>query len=195
MIDSSHKPKYQNIFKKGKELFWKHGIRRVSIEEICREAKVSKMTFYKFFPNKIELVKSILDDLFSSSMDKFTELVASDIPFSKKLEALFLMKIEGMNNFSIELINDIYTNPESGLKGYMEEQQRKSMKIIIDFYKDAQVKGFIRQDVKIDFLLAYSKQIINMMEDEYLVSKYNKPQELVIEAMNLMFYGILTNNE
>ena len=48
-------PKYLDIFKTAKDLFWKYGIKRVSIEEICKEAKVSKMTFYKFFPNKIEL--------------------------------------------------------------------------------------------------------------------------------------------
>ena len=95
----------------------------------------------------------------------------------------------------MEFINDIYNNPESGLLTHMEEQRQKSMGVIIDFYKTAQNKGSIRKDVKIDFILAYSKQIIKLMEDEHLVSQYNQPQDLIIESMNLLFYGIVTGNE
>jgi len=59
--------KYQAIFKTGKVLFWKHGIKRVTIEEICTEADVSKMTFYKFFPNKIELAKKLIQQILGKS--------------------------------------------------------------------------------------------------------------------------------
>lgn len=187
--------KYISILKTAKALFWKHGIRRVTIEEICKEATVSKMTFYKFFPNKPDLAKTILDNLIQSSIVKFKDIVSSEVPFSQKLEKIFLLKLEGMNNISMEFINDIYTNPELGLKEYMEEQQQKSIKTTVDFYKDAQEKGFIRPDVKIDFLLAFSNQIIEMMKNEQLMAQYAQPQDFVIESMNVMFYGITTGNE
>jgi len=187
--------KYISILKTAKALFWKHGIRRVTIEEICKEATVSKMTFYKFFPNKPDLAKTILDNLIQSSIVKFKDIVSSEVPFSQKLEEIFLLKLEGMNNISMEFINDIYTNPELGLKEYMEVQKQKSIKITVDFYKDAQEKGFIRPDVKIDFLLAFSNQIIEMMKNEQLMAQYAQPQDFVIEAMNVMFYGITTGNE
>jgi AcrR family transcriptional regulator len=45
--------KYLKILAAGRDLFWKHGFKRVTIEEVCREAGASKMTFYKFFENKI----------------------------------------------------------------------------------------------------------------------------------------------
>ena len=187
--------KYISILKTAKALFWKHGIRRVTIEEICKEATVSKMTFYKFFPNKPDLALTILDNLIQSSIVKFKDIVSSEVPFSQKLEEIFLLKLEGMNNISMEFINDIYTNPELGLKEYMEVQKQKSIKITVDFYKDAQEKGFIRPDVKIDFLLAFSNQIIEMMKNEQLMAQYAQPQDFVIEAMNVMFYGITTGNE
>ena len=187
--------KYNSILKTAKTLFWKHGIRRVTIEEICRESGVSKMTFYKYFSNKTELAKTILENLIQSFLIKFKAIIESQMPFSKKLEEMFLMKIEGMDNFSMEFISDIYTNPETGLKGYMEEQQQKSLNITTNFYKDAQQKGFIRPDVKIDFLLAFSNQIIEMMKNQQLMAQYEHPQDFIIEAMNIMFYGITTGNE
>ncbi len=187
--------KYNSILKTAKTLFWKHGIRRVTIEEICKEASVSKMTFYKHFPNKIELAETILDNLIQTSIEKFKGIIESELSFSKKLKKIFLLKMEGMDNFSMEFINDIYTNPETGLKGYMEEQQQKSMQLVVDFYKKGQQKGSIRPDVKIDFLLAFSNQIIEMMKNEQLMAQYAQPQDFVIEAMNVMFYGITTGNE
>lgn len=54
MADQSQNIKQQFILSAGKELFWKHGVKRVTVEEICVQASVSKMTFYKFFMNKRE---------------------------------------------------------------------------------------------------------------------------------------------
>ena len=65
--------KYNDICREGRKIIWKHGIKRVSIEEICREAGVSKMTFYKYFPNKLELVKSLFDILFDENHEKLSD--------------------------------------------------------------------------------------------------------------------------
>ena len=51
-------PKKEQILKTGKELFWKYGFKLVTIEEICKEAGVSKMTYYKYFTNKITITFS-----------------------------------------------------------------------------------------------------------------------------------------
>ncbi|MBL0024612.1 MAG: helix-turn-helix transcriptional regulator [Saprospiraceae bacterium] len=47
---------YLKIITTAKKLFWKHGSSRVTIEELCREAGVSKMTFYRHFNNKNEII-------------------------------------------------------------------------------------------------------------------------------------------
>lgn len=187
--------KFQDTLKTAKTLFWKYGIKRVTIEEICAEVPVSKMTFYKFFSNKTELAKTILENLIQSSLLDFNELIKSELPFPKKLKKIFLMKIEGMNNFSMEFINDIYTNPNLGLKEFMEQKKVESQGIIVNFYKDAQSKGFIRKDVKIDFLVSYGDQIVKMMENENLMAQYDEPQDFIIEAMNALFYGIIEKSD
>ena len=68
-------PKYQNVIETGKKLFWKYGIKRVSIEEICKEANVSKMTYYKFFQNKNELVKTIYKNVMEDGMNQLETII------------------------------------------------------------------------------------------------------------------------
>lgn len=183
------------ILSTASDLFWKFGIKRVTVEEICREAGVSKMTFYKYFPNKTDLAKTILDNLVQSSIIEFKNIAASEVSFSQKLKEIFLLKVQGMNNISMEFINDLYTNPGTGLKAYMEELQRESLDITINFYQDAQQKGFIRPNVKIDFLLAFSNQLMEMMKNKPLMAQYAQPRDFIIESMNVLFYGITTGNE
>ncbi len=183
--------KYQDIFKTGKELFWKYGIKRVTVEEICQEAGVSKMTFYKFFPNKIEFAKIILKVEIGESLKKFDQVVHGDLSFTEKVKQMFILKLEGTKDISIEFISDIYKNPDMGLLKVIEKQKQKSLGLFVDFLTDSQKKGLIRKDIKIDFILYYTNQMLQMFVDKQLVSKYDYPQDLIMEAMNFLFYGLL----
>jgi len=182
--------KYKAIFDTARKLFWKYGIKRVSIEEICKEAEVSKMTFYKFFPNKIELAKTILDELIGESMIKWESLVNSEIPFQTKVEELFKIKYEAAKNISIEFINDMYKNPDMGLIPIVEIHGQKSQSLFVEFLKDSQAKGLIRKDIKIEFILHYVNTSSQYLDDKYLLSLYESPRDLIMEVMNFLFYGL-----
>ncbi len=183
-------PKYQSIIAKGKELFWKHGIKRVTIEEICTESQVSKMTFYKFFPNKIELAKSLLQHILEESFQQFNEILTDDIPFTEKINRIIRLKFEATENISTEFINDLYKNKEYGLSEYMEEQRNRTLNLFIKFLSESQQKGDIRKDVKIDFIMDYINYGYTLLENKELSSKYDNPQALIMEFINFMFYGL-----
>ena len=183
--------KYQDIFRTAKELFWKYGIRRVSIEEICKEAGVSKMTFYKFFSNKKELAKTVMEVVFGEGLEKWEDVVNSNLSFKKKIEALFILKQEGTQDISMEFISDIYKNMDQDLQQFMDSHQQKSFQLFIQFLTDSQAKGLIRNDIKIDFVLTLLAQMSKMIENKELVAKYDHPQDLIMESMNFLFYGLL----
>lgn len=50
----------ENIIKTAGEMFFRLGIRSVSIDDICRELGMSKKTFYVYFESKDELVAQLL---------------------------------------------------------------------------------------------------------------------------------------
>jgi len=193
MDKSKNNTKYQSILKTSKLLLWKHGIKRVTIEEICTEAHVSKMTFYKYFPNKIELAKTILQKVTEESLQKFRSIVNGGLPFTEKVKEMILLKFEASENISTEFINDIYKNHEYGLSQYMEEQAKISLKLFVDFLTDSQNKGLIRKGVKVEFILTYINQAFSMFDNTDLVSKYAQPHDLIMELTNFLFYGLKPN--
>ncbi|WP_439184560.1 TetR/AcrR family transcriptional regulator [Carboxylicivirga taeanensis] len=191
MKDFTKSKKYQALTTTGKELFWKYGLKRVSIEEICKEASASKMTFYKYFPNKIELAKSILKSLMELSIDQFEALINSDLTFEQKVEQMMHMKMEGTRNMSVEFLKDIYANTENGLLAFIQKYNDQSVAIFTDFLQQAQVNGEIRQDVRIDFILYQMNLMIQTVNDDALLGAYNSPGELIMENMRFLFYGMM----
>lgn len=183
--------KQENILTAAKDLFWKHGFKRVSIEEICQKAVVSKMTFYKHFPNKIELAKAVFDDETNKGMQRYRAIMNEEITPMEKMNKILSMKLEGSNNISQEFIMDFYSSPELGLKGYIEDKTNALWLEILEDSKRAQQNGIFRKDFKPEFIIYLSDRIKEMMADEKLLRLYNTPQELILDFSNFFVYGIM----
>ena len=60
-VEEAGKPRVRDrIFDTACELFYKHGIRAVGVDAIANEAGTNKMSFYRSFPSKDELVGEYL---------------------------------------------------------------------------------------------------------------------------------------
>ena len=189
-IDSE---KYTAIVNTGRKLFWKHGMSRVSVEEICREAKVSKMTFYRFFSNKVELGKTIIDNIMDESVEKYRSLMQQDIPFEEKIRQQLLLKFEGTKEISAEFVRDIYSNKKLGLHLHWQKRADEFAKEIRNDYAKAQKEGHIRKDLNLDFMFYFSYKSTDLLTDPNLLKMYDNMQDLIMEYANLFFYGIFSH--
>ena len=72
--------KYQLIIETARDLFMRYGIKRVTVEEICKTAGVSKMTFYKHFKNKLDLALFILNKEFEKGISRYKRIMDQDVP-------------------------------------------------------------------------------------------------------------------
>ncbi|CAA6829909.1 MAG: Unknown protein [uncultured Aureispira sp.] len=185
--------KCQAILKTGKDLFWKHGVKRVSIQEVCKEAKTSKMTFYKFFDNKIDLVKTILDRLFDENIKEYKAIMARDISFTQKVKETLLAKSRNSQDVSQEFIADLYKNKDLGLLEYIQTRSEAVLEMVLDDYEQAQKEGYVRSGIKREFMRYQLLKMREMVLDETLLASYNNPQELTMELTNFFFYGLLVH--
>ena len=186
--------KRKQLIQTAKDLFFRYGIKRVTVEEICREANVSKMTFYKHFKNKNELVKTWITEMMEENLEKYRNLMESDLPFKEKVKETINMKLEGTDQMSQEFFSDYipYADPE--LHDFIHQRMHDVMGLIIKDYAEAQKRGDIRQDMKIEFVLWYLNKMLDLMEEEALQNMYDNPQDLIMEMVNFFFYGIMPRN-
>lgn len=187
--------KYQAIFSTAKNLFWKHGIRRVSVMEICKESGVSKMTYYKYFRNKNELVKYIIDDTVKEYLREYRKFWDSDLPFEKKVEKVIEFKMKFSGDISQEFINDLYSNGDIELQQYMQKLMEENMQAIRRDFTAAREKGEINSEISIDFIMYLMDHVVEMITDGRLTKNCANPQILIRELFEFLFYGIIPRNK
>ncbi|MDR2026492.1 MAG: TetR/AcrR family transcriptional regulator [Prevotellaceae bacterium] len=187
MADSK---KYSDIVDAAQRLFYKHGIRKVTVEEICAEAKVSKMTFYKYFPNKTEAAKAVYDRLFGNALKQFADLMESDLPFPEKMHGLLRMKIDSSKDADWSFVEDLYKGSYHELTGYITDYIQKGFKVTVDYLTDAQDKGFIRKDLSPTLMLVILDKIREMTFDERIIAAYGSVQDMAVEITKFFLYGI-----
>ena len=189
--DITENQKLAQIVQTSRDLFWKYGIRRVTIEEICRESGVSKMTFYKHFKNKTEVVKVIIAKITTDAIEKYKAIMAQDIPFAEKISQSIDLKMEQTSEMSHEFFDDYYLHAEPELKEFLNEKIQQSLVLIYNDYTAAQKRGEIRKDIKPEFIIYFLNKMMEMVQDKQLESQYANPQDLIMEVTNFFFYGIM----
>ena len=195
MEDFTQNKKYSDILETARVLFWKYGFKRVSIEEICREAKTSKMTFYKFFPNKLDLAKAVFDSVVGKSITQFKIHLDDAKTASELLANMLQMKRDGIHDISKEFVTDFYANPELGLKDYINEKTQQVWHEMVGDFKLAQERGLFRKDLNIEFFLYFTRKFSDYLDDPYMNQLFPNPQDLVMELTRMSAYGISPYSE
>lgn len=192
MANVQTRSSYQTIVKEAKKLFLKHGIQRVTVQEICKVAGVSKMTFYRMFKNKEDVAEKVLLEIFENNLHSYREIMKQDIPFAKRLEQTLEFKQAASVEFSEEFIKDVYNLKESKLKTLYEKYQQKITNEFLNDLKAAQKEGWIRKDIKLNFVLYMLNDIHEKMRDERFLAMYSDMKEAGIELTKYFFSGILS---
>jgi len=193
--DSVKSKKHGQITETAHNLFMRHGIKRITIEEICRTAGVSKMTFYKYFDNKNDLAIFVLDSIFTKSENRYHNIMAQDVPYSEKVKDIIKMKLESSKDVSSDMMQDLWNNPVPEVADYMQKKTQATLKQFLNDMIAAQNKGEIRQNINPHFILYFIGQMQQMAGDEKVLNMYETVEALTSEIINFFFYGILSREK
>jgi len=186
--------KKTRIVQAADQLFKKFGIKKVTVEEICQEAGASKMTFYKYFANKIELVKYSWQLMIDDSMAKLDDLDKMDIPFTEKIKVMLKMKEDATSQMGNQYIRD-YLEIIPELLNFYNKIFGEVMVKFMDMIRRAQESGEVRKSMRPEFFLAVVRQLTELAKDEKLAAIYDNYTEFALEVNNFLYYGILPNPE
>jgi Transcriptional regulator len=188
--ESSKIKKILQILSTAEDLFQRFGFKRITIEEICAKANVSKMTFYKYFPNKNELIKHLMNSWLKQVEKTINDFDRMEVPFTEKIKILLRLKEESTGKFSKEFLAE-YMNPDSDLQNFFNDFYARATAFFIDFIKKAQQKGEVRGDIKPEFLVAVLNKMLELAKDETLISLYPRVTDFSLEINNFIYCGVL----
>ncbi len=182
--------KQNDIFEAGKRLFYKYGIKKVTIEEICEEANASKMTFYKYFPNKVELAKTVIDDFYSSALEGYENMMQSNIPVEKKVRKTFELKLENASKLDIEFVTDLYKYPDETIQEHLEAWRQKNLNTTEKWFIEIQQNGQVMKELTFPAFLLYANAIQDFAFKDETMKLFGTTRELARIITRLFMHGI-----
>lgn len=174
-------------------LFLRYGLKRVTVSEVCAEADVSKVTFYKHFSNKVDLAKRVIEVLSDRILERIDEITSMDVPLPDKVKLLVDERVRMAREWSPNFIDDLYHADEE-LAELFAERAARSRQRYVDFLRDAQASGEMRAEIAPDVLLGVLDKLYELGADETLVAKAGGFEGLTRDVNNIFFYGVMTRD-
>jgi TetR/AcrR family fatty acid metabolism transcriptional regulator len=178
-----------------KKLIARNGYYQTHVEDILREVKIGKGTFYLYFKNKEDLFISILERF----LDDWEEVVlkATIDPGHKDMQSYFQALITRSLNFfklNEELCN-IYLRIGPGINDifepYIERFEQKMLNYVADELQKGVQTGFFRKDMNIDVMANIIVGAFLRIAYYYFIVKKGKRKKPNIEHLSEEFFKLI----
>ena len=183
----------EKILKGVEELFFKYGIKNITMDEIARHLSISKKTIYHFFKDKDEVVHSLM--LHTLENDKCRIKQAKE-GAKNIVEEVFKMMEEMREMFS--RINPImfYELHKFYPQTWNVFQEFKSsfiLKMVESSLKSGQKEGYIRKDIDIKMMSRYRVEMVELgMKGEMFPIDQFKIVDVQLALTEHFLYGVCT---
>src|ERR1700704_5357373 len=78
----------QKLIDTALELIWKSSYGSVSVDDICKTAQVKKGSFYHFFPSKVNLAISAMEETYKTMKPRYDGIFSPETAPVKRFERL-----------------------------------------------------------------------------------------------------------
>ena len=173
------------------ELFWKHGFKKVSIDEICKKANVSRKTFYTFYENKSALVILLMKKMTDEAFLESRKIIEGEGTFAEKVEKSLNLKLERNKNMSIEFVADFYNPDSADILDCFNLIIKDSMSMLTEFLRKAQSTGEMNPDLNLNYVLWLMQKQIEFCSSPELMSMFPDVDTMTKQLTQSLIYGIL----
>ena len=186
--------KLEVIIDTAKKMFARYGLRKTSIEEVARVARVAKATIYNHFGNKNQVYLEVLRREMHEMIKEVKELVFREESPEKKLIAFVKAKFRYMRK-AINIINldregviNLYPKAESIRKELFEHEVQMIYEVLME--------GVEKLIFHLKYPLLTANAIAHALrgfEINWLVHESEERiDEYLDELKNILFFGVMS---
>ena len=176
------------IYQAALSLFAEHGWQKISVETLCTAAQTSRVTFYKYYADKRDLLCQILTDdknrirAALSDAQENAESLAEIITLLLDLQKQSLQTV-----YTPPVLRDIQQSKDKILQDFFAEMYAEKDRFMHDFFTTLQQRGLIRTNLRVPMIEAF-------VQRENLQNHYaDAPQKLYEDALSLLLNGLSKN--
>jgi len=182
--------KFLQILKNALQVYIKFGIKSVSMDDLCKELKISKKTLYKYVSNKEELLERIFVDYIS--LDFSAYLQEKFVAQEKNAIDYFFLALAYMQQYNTVtplMFNDLQLHYPSVFERLHELQNAQRFAILEKNLQQGQAEGLYRTDINSQLVLFIFTN--SFIKDIQKIENFSK-KELFDEFLRIYICAIAT---
>ena len=144
----------RHVIAAARRQFFVHGFRRVSMDDLAAELRMSKKTLYACFPSKSSLVEAVLKDKFNEVAADLSR-VASERSFDME-EAIhrFLQRVQAhAAEIHPSFVRDLGRESPDLFRVVEHRRRRLIRRHVADLFNKGRKAGLIRKDIPVHMLI------------------------------------------
>ncbi|GAB6981945.1 TetR/AcrR family transcriptional regulator [Prevotella dentasini JCM 15908] len=177
------------ILQAATEMFYRLGIRQVTMDDIANGLKISKRTLYEIYENKEKLLSDVLltnDEQNSRTLETF------DVPGKNVLDIiieLYLFKTEKLSHVNPLFFEELHKYPK--LIEFMRRRHDRQRKAFLDFIGRGISEGYFLPNVNYELLQIMGDATGEYVMNNFLYKKYDF-RDIFHTSVLLFIRGICT---
>jgi len=176
------------------EIFFREGVSSQTMEGVADKAGVSKRTLYKYFPNKEQLIDSVIMSKLESVETEMLGLMKSDLPFAERILGFFGIVEKYIKPMANKLIRDVITNAPwiwAKIDKFRHDRLLIHLKTILGEGKE---KGLLRADLELELVFPMYIAIIEQVgRPEFFLQHDVQPSAVIKTLISILLGGILSD--
>ena len=178
------------VVAEARRLFYQFGFRRITMDEIARNLRMSKKTLYALFPAKDALIRAVVDSILEPNLGKIAALMRKESSVAGLLSGSIAVFHSLSQSISEPMISDMRMMPE--IWRIVETRRQKVLMGLREVLEKGKRSGEVRPDLNIDLFLRTYILIVNAVGNPAVIMEHNiKPSEMAEQIYGILINGIL----
>lgn len=187
-------PSRQFVLEAAVHVFRKKGLSKTTVEEICRRAGVSKMSFYRSFKDKIDLFITILTPFFEAELVWSESLLLRKIPFRTKLDELLNRRKQNLRTSFALFSQELSFTKSVELRAFATQMQQRIDAINLRFLTLGQKENVISKNITPAIFLLLLQKRNELILDQVLVAIAPNFEERFLIVNEFFYFGLKGHN-
>jgi AcrR family transcriptional regulator len=183
----------QRIVEKAQELFFRYGLKSVTMDDIASNLGASKKTIYQYFKDKDHLVDAVVQREIEQDMNECTLIASSCENAVQEVFKGFDMLQEMLTTMNPAIIFEMQKYHPEAYKKMNAHKNKFFVNIMKENLRKGIAEGNYRADLKVEIMARFRIESIflGFNPDVFMQGKYTL-LEVEMELMEHFLYGICT---
>jgi AcrR family transcriptional regulator len=173
-------------------LFYKYGIKSISVDDIAHHLGMSKKTFYQFFKNKNQVIEMISKNFINQNFLENRKIINENTDVIDKILKIYKRILEQFHTCNPRFLSDIKKYHQDIYQLFTDFREKELRFMITNLLRQGKEEGIFREDLDEKMIYDLHIRRMNSIIDRTLLPDKYIGDPVFFDTMVISLIGIST---